>query len=70
MERSEKRQDEMTEAVNEIKNEVEEVKKETKKSEVRVENFSSPQNFLSGAGKGDTRRKCNLPTKNGWYSRS
>ena len=32
-----------------MKNEVEEVNRETKKSAVRVENFSSPQNFLNKA---------------------
>ena len=49
VERSERRKGEIAEAVNGMKNEVEEVNRETKKSAVRVENFSSPQNFLNKA---------------------
>ena len=49
MKRSEKRRDEMAEAVNEMKNEVEGVKIETKNSAVGVEISSNPQNFLSQA---------------------
>ena len=56
MQRSEKRHDEIAEAVNEIKNEVEEVNEETKKSGVRVENFWSLQNYLSKAQKRQTTK--------------